>query len=726
MPQNSDKPAPTETVEGYVERITFHNEETGFCVLRVKARGHSVLVTVVGLLPSVHAGEWLTAHGVWKIDPKHGRQFDAAQIKISPPDSIEGIEKYLGSGLIKGIGPHYAARLVKAFGKEVFDVIENRSALLTRVEGIGDIRRTKIKTSWNEQKTVRAIMTFLLAHGVSIMRAFRIYKTYGEEAVEKVRLDPYCLARDIHGIGFKTADQIAENLGIARESELRARAGIAFVLQELSEQGHCAYPRSQLIAQSTELLAIPEEIIVQALLHELELKRLISHPGPDGEDLIYLAALDRAEEDVARIFKELLSGPHPCPSFDLQAARQWVEKQLKIELAPGQAEAFNQAMVSKVLVITGGPGVGKTTVLKAILKVLTAKHVRPVLCAPTGRAAKRMAEITGLEAKTIHRLLAFDPGKAVFRFNRSQPLEGDVFIIDETSMIDVVLASHLLKAIPKRGAVILVGDIDQLPSVGPGCVLRDVIESGVVPVSRLNHVFRQALGSSIVTNAHRVNEGHLPEFPPPKTISDFYFVEAEDPSRACDMVVKLVAESVPSKFRFNPLRDIQVLTPMQKGELGARNLNLRLQTALNPKGAAIEKYGWTYRVSDRVMQIVNDYDKDVFNGDVGSIKEIDEVDREIKVSFDDKTVSYDFQELDELVLAYAMTIHKSQGSEYPCVILPIHTQHFVMLQRNLLYTGITRAKKLVILVGSQKALGMAVRRMDSRKRITTLQERLRY
>ncbi|HBA86135.1 MAG TPA: ATP-dependent RecD-like DNA helicase [Verrucomicrobia bacterium] len=714
-----------ETLEGLVERVTFHSDESGFCVLKVKARGHRELVSVVGTLPSVNAGEWLKASGRWMIDKTHGRQFKAEHIEVMPPDSIEGIEKYLGSGLIKGIGPHYAARLVKSFGKEIFDVIETRSALLLRVEGIGEVRKTRIKASWNEQKSVRAIMTFLMSYGVSTSKAFRIYKMYGEQAIEKVRLDPYCLARDIHGIGFKTADQIAERLGIAKDSDLRARAGVSFVLQELADQGHCAFPQEQLTERTAAMLEIDPPILSRAIQFELSEGRL-TQSVVEGQTLIYLASLDSAEKEVAARLVRLAKGAHPCTITDFDAAENWVEQQLKIQLAPAQKEAFRASLQAKLMVITGGPGVGKTTLVKAIIRVLCAKKLKVVLCAPTGRAAKRLSEVTGLSASTIHRMLAFEPGKGTFRFHQGNTLSGDVFIIDETSMIDIVLACQLLRAIPPRAAVVLVGDVDQLPSVGPGCVLRDIIDSDVVPVNRLNQVFRQAAESAIVTNAHRINEGEMPVFPMPgdKTETDCYFIEAEEPEAAGQKIIKLVRDSLPSKFRFNPVRDIQVLTPMQKGDLGARNLNQLLQQALNPKGPFVERYGWIFRAGDRVMQMENDYDKDVFNGDIGFVEEIDEMEREMTVRYDERAVVYDFQELDEVSLSYAITIHKSQGSEYPCVIIPVHTQHYIMLQRNLIYTALTRGRRMVVLVGTRKALALAVRHVEASRRVTTLKERL--
>ena len=710
-----------------IERVTFHNEATGFCVLRVKARGIRELVTVIGTVPSVSAGEWVQAEGRWVIDPEHGRQLKAEHLRTTQPDSIEGIEKYLGSGLIRGIGPVYAAKLVAAFGREVFDVIEHRSALLERVDGIGPVRRASIKAAWNEQKAVREIMTFLLSHKVSTARAFRIYKTYGDEAIENVRQDPYCLARDIHGIGFLTADQIAASLGIQKDSALRARAGVEYVMLQLMEEGHCAYPRVQLVEKAVELLGIPAAGIDTAIAEGLAQNRLTEDLDAKGDSLIYLAFLDQAERQLARHLVDLSRTPHPCPPIELAKAIPWVEQQIGFELAPEQREAVGFALSKKMLIITGGPGVGKTTIVNAILKILRAKKIRVVLCAPTGRAAKRMTETTRLMAKTIHRLLEFDPNTNGFRHDAAHPLSGDVFIVDETSMIDVSLAYQLVKAIPHHASLIFVGDVDQLPSVGPGCVLRDIIDSALFPVCRLTRIFRQAAQSAIVTNAHRVNEGQLPLFPKTRAesgpLTDFYFFQADDPADGCNRVVQLVQRSIPERFHLRG-DDIQVITPMQKGELGARNLNVRLQQALNPQSHGVERYGWTFRLGDKVMQMQNNYDKDVFNGDIGRIVGLDMEEQNVRVRYDDRVVNYNFQELDELSLSYATTIHKSQGSEYPCVVVPLHTQHFVLLQRNLLYTAITRGRRLVVLVGTLKAVAIAVNRLESHHRITTLKERL--
>ena len=712
-------------LDGQVERVVFRNEENGYTVLRVKVRGHKDLVTVVGTASSISPGEWLAADGEWVSDASYGQQFKADMMRVSQPDTIEGIQKFLGSGIIRNIGPKYAEKLVEAFGRDVFNVIEKSSGKLLKVEGIGLGRRASIKAAWEEQKGIREIMSFLFSHGVSTARAFRIQKTYGEQAIERIQRDPYCLARDIRGIGFLVADGIARTLGIAKDSELRARAGLEYVLQEMTTSGHCAVPRGDLQSKAVELLDIPPDRIGGALEHLLENKRLIHDEDQRGRNLIYPPKLYFAEWNFAKKLIELNYGKHPCPKINFEKALEWVQKKEKIELSENQCEALKLAVQAKVMVITGGPGVGKTTLVNSIIQVLRAKKQSVVLCAPTGRAAKRLSETTGLEAKTIHRLLRFNPGTGGFVHKEENPLEGDVFIIDESSMIDQVLAQQFLDAIPQRAAVILVGDADQLPSVGPGRVLRDVISSKAVPVIELTEIFRQAAESRIVIGAHRINQGQLPEFPEEgdKT-SDLYFVEQPDVTKAIGVIKRMVSESIPKRLGFDPIEDVQILTPMQKGELGAKNLNQVMQALLNPRGNQIERFGIVFREGDRVMQTENDYDKEVFNGDLGRIVAIDEVQGEVVVKIDDRRIKYEFRELDSLVHAYAITIHKSQGSEYPCVIIPMHTQHFVLLQRSLLYTAVTRAKKFAVLIGTRKAMGLAVSRADSRERITTLRERL--
>lgn len=715
-------------VAGLVEHVIFHNEENGFAVLKVKARGHRELIIVTGTLPEVSPGEWIEAEGAWTVDSRFGPQFKANSIRTSQPDTIEGIEKYLASGLIRGIGPVYARKLVEKFGKNVFDIIERQSALLETVDGIGPTRRARIKAAWEQQKAVREIMTFLFSHGVTTSRAFRIYKTYGESAIEKVRMDPYCLARDIHGISFQTADQIAARLGIARDSELRARAGVEYVLNELAQEGHCAFPRADLIATAERLLNIPATIVETALDHLVQENRVIYSTSRERGDLVASASLDYQERMLAEYLKRLAAAPMANVIRDAEAATTWASRAIQLTFDETQIEALRTALTSKVCVFTGGPGVGKTTLIRALVKIFGAKHQRIMLCAPTGRAAKRITETTGMEAKTIHRLLRYDPHTHSFKHNADNPLPGDVFIVDEASMIDLPLAFHLVSAIPPNARMIWVGDVDQLPSVGPGCVLHDLIASNAVPVCRLTHIFRQAARSAIVRNAHLVNTGRMPEYSRNKENNangqDFFFIEATDPAKAADLVVRLVTTIIPQKMGFQPVNDIQVLSPMQRGELGARNLNSRLQNALNPSNQSIQRFGLTFRVGDKVMQIENNYDKDVFNGDIGRIESITEEERVINVRYDDRIVEYEWLEMDELTLAYAMTIHKSQGCEYPCVVVPLHTQHYVMLERNLLYTAITRGRRLVVLVGHPKALRVAVQRTGAHQRITTLRERL--
>ena len=724
------QPAPhnpnnVESLAGLIERVTFFSEETGYAVLKVKAKGHRDLVAVVGSLPSVSAGEWVTAQGIWVRDREFGLQFKAEMLTSTPPTTIEGIEKYLGSGMVKGIGPVYAKKLVGKFGEGIFDVIEHRSADLESVDGIGPKRRQKIKAAWAEQKVIRKIMVFLHSHGVSTSRSVRIYKTYGEEAVEKVQANPYSLAKDIHGIGFKTADQIAQKVGVPHDSLLRACAGLSHVLLEATNDGHCAQPVEKLLDDAGKLLLVGEDIVKAALAKSMANGEL-AQENIAGTELIFLPALKRAEENIAGCIRNLAAQPPNYPAVDFDKTVAWCQEKTGKELAPSQREALKQALTNRVLVITGGPGVGKTTLTNAILKILCAKKVKCLLCAPTGRAAKRMSEATGLPASTIHRLLEAKPGGRFGR-NDANPLECDLLVVDETSMVDVPLMNHLLRALPPNTGLMLVGDVDQLPSVGPGMVLKDIIESGVVPVVRLTEVFRQAASSRIITNAHRINEGHMPEFVTKEKASDFFFIERETPEAISSTLLDMVKQRIPAKFRFDPIRDVQVLCPMNRGSLGVRELNAQLQNALNPARQDkpfVEKFGWQFRIGDKVIQTENNYDKEVFNGDIGIVTKIDLVEQEVVIRFDQRDVVYDFGELDEVSLAYAITIHKSQGSEFPVVVIPIATQQYVLLQRNLVYTGITRGKKLVVLVGQKKAMAMAVRNNKTERRFSGLLARL--
>jgi exodeoxyribonuclease V alpha subunit len=714
--------APTEVLAGLVERVTFHSTETGFCVLRVKARGHRDLVTTIGHAAMISAGEWVTASGEWTNDHTHGLQFRARFLKASTPSSIEGIEKYLGSGMIRGIGPTYAKRLVGLFGKDVFDIIEAAPERLREVEGIGPMRAAKITSAWADQKVIREIMVFLHEHGVGTARAVRIFKTYGTDAIQVMSENPYRLARDIRGIGFRTADLIAEKLGIEKTAMIRVRAGISYALTEAMGNGHCGLPKAELVPLAIKLLEVPDSLIETAIGLEMA-EATVTADTVAGTACIFLTGLYRAEQGIADRLRRLIAGPLPWPAIDADKALPWIESKTGLTLAASQAEAIRLALRSKALVITGGPGVGKTTIVNSILRILAAKAVRLLLCAPTGRAAKRMTEATGMEAKTIHRLLEFDPKSFGFKRGEENPLDCDLLVIDESSMVDVSLMQSLLKAVPDHAAILIVGDIDQLPSVGPGQVLADIISSGAVPVVRLTEVFRQAAQSRIITSAHQINQGRIPDLARPEGETDFYFVAADEPEQAVERIITLVRSRIPRRFGLDPIRDIQVLCPMNRGGVGARSLNIALQAALNPSGDnKIERFGSTFAPGDKVMQIENDYDKEVYNGDIGYIESLDIAEGELAVSFDGRSVTYMFGELDTLVPAYAATIHKSQGSEYPAVVIPVMTQHYTMLQRNLLYTGVTRGKRLVVLVGQAKAVAIAVKNVSGRRRWSKLDE----
>ena len=698
-----------------VERITYQNPENGYSVLKVKVKGYNDLVTLVGNLLEVPVGSVLLCRGEWKVDKRYGSQFVAATWEETMPATVYGIEKYLGSGLVKGIGPRFARAIVQRFGTETIDIIETEIERLYEVPNIGRKRVAKIRESWEKQKDIKNVMLFLQGYGVSTAYAAKIYREYGKESIDKVRENPYRLADDIWGIGFKTADGIAAKMGYEKEDPRRCRSGILYTLGQLSDEGHVYAGEEQLVKTAGQLLEAGETAIRDTLAGMLQAEDLIL-----DKDAIYLPPFYHAECGTSRRLRDLAESTGRS-LFDGLFDPSSLTAETGIEYDEVQLAAIRQAVTSKVMVLTGGPGTGKTTTTQGIIAALKKAGLRVLLAAPTGRAAKRMSEATGMEAKTIHRLLEYNPQDG-YKRNDENPLEGDALIVDECSMIDILLMNNLLKAVPVGMRLVFVGDIDQLPSVGAGNVLRDIIDSQRIPVVRLVCIFRQAQKSRIVMSAHAINQGRFPDISNGRD-TDFFFLKEDDPERAAATIVRLVKERLPRAYRESPDR-IQVLTPMQRGVVGAANLNLLLQQALNPSGPSLNRGGYTYRQGDRVMQQRNNYDKDVFNGDLGYIREVDTEERTLKVDFDGKWVEYDVTELDELTLAYATTIHKAQGSEYPIVVMPVLMTHFVMLQRNLIYTGITRAKKICVLIGAMKALAYAVRNVSVLKRNTSLRERL--
>ena len=734
-----------------VERITYQNAENGYAVIKCRAKGYPELVTVVGAMPDVHVGSVLNLGGTWKINAKYGRQFNVETFEETLPATVYGIEKYLGSGLIKGIGPAFASRIVKQFGEKTLEIIEEDPGRLMEIEGIGRVRVERILKSWEEQKEIKNIMLFLQSHDVSTAHAARIFKTYGADSLKVVQENPYRLADDIWGIGFKTADTIAEKLGFEKEKYVRLRSGLLYTLNRLSEEGHCYATRAQLLKTGAELLSVDEDVLSMTLDEMVRTGQVITEkiPEKDTEDgaaqdpaekaaekAIYLPPFYFSEAGTAKRLAAIFNNPEGVNVPTIALAEQ-ISMKTGIAYDEIQMQAILTAVQSKILLLTGGPGTGKTTTTLGIITAFRAAGARILLAAPTGRAAKRLSEATHMEAKTIHRLLEVKPPEG-YQKNEENPLKGDVLIVDECSMIDVMLMYHLLKAVPDTMTLILVGDIDQLPSVGAGNVLRDLIGSGCFPVVRLTRIFRQAMKSRIILNAHRINEGKLPDIRGGRE-SDFFFMDMEKQAQkkgldetdsavlaqeAAETITELVSEKL-ARYYHTPSAEIQVLTPMQRGVIGAANLNLLLQSALNPGGDGLSRGGYLFKAGDKVMQIRNNYEKEVFNGDIGSVESVDREERTLSVRFDDRSVTYDVSELDELVLAYAATIHKSQGSEYPIVVIPILMNHYVMLQRNLLYTGITRAKKILVLVGTRKALGYAVRNVTVENRNTMLSDRIR-
>ena len=703
-----------------IERITYHNEINGYTVLKCAAKGYHDLITVVGIMPETNVGAVLSLTGTWKVDSKYGRQFSVETFEETLPATVLGIEKYLGSGLIKGIGPNYAKRIVNTFGTETLDVIEENPDRLLTVPGIGKIRVEKIKKSWEDQKEIKNIMIFLQGHGVSTSHATKIYKQYGNESIKIVQENPYRLADDIWGIGFKTADTIAAKMGFGHEKYERLRSGIMYTLNQLADNGHCFATKDMLLKTGAELLEVKEGILSDTLdkmiaAEDVRIEALPLEGDEPAQMAIYLPPFYYSEVGTAKRLRKIFESPKKIVIRNAQ------DLHFDFSYDPVQIDAIRMAAQSKILVLTGGPGTGKTTTTQGIINIYKETGATILLAAPTGRAAKRLSETTGMEAKTIHRLLEFKPPDGYQR-NADNPLEGDVLIVDECSMIDIMLMYNLLKAVPDTMTLILVGDVDQLPSVGAGNVLRDIIDSNVFPVIRLTKIFRQAQTSRIIMNAHRINQGQMPDISNGAS-SDFFFIEEEDPDAAAQQIVDLVKTRLPKHYNV-PSSSIQVLAPMQRGVVGATNLNQLLQTALNPSEDGLKRGGYIFKEHDKVMQIRNNYDKEVFNGDIGEITNVNMEDKELTVTYDGKPIVYDATELDEIVLAYATTIHKSQGSEYPIVVMPVMMTHYIMLQRNLVYTGVTRAKKLLVLVGTKQALSFAVRTTTVNKRNTMLATRI--
>ncbi|MDY6863803.1 MAG: ATP-dependent RecD-like DNA helicase [Thermodesulfobacteriota bacterium] len=716
----------TETLEGILEKIVYFSEDDNFTVARLKIGDRKNFATIVGNM-SVSPGETLRLKGMWNQDKKYGEQFKVDTYLALVPATLNGIEKYLGSGLVKGVGPVMAGRLTDRFGLKTLEVIESEPSRLTEVEGIGEVRAERIKKAWDEQKAVREVMIFLQGYGANASYAARIYKEYGDRAQYMIKENPYRLADEISGIGFKTADKIAQKLGIDPASPLRAEAGIVYVLREMVKKGHVYYLFDELIEKASEILDINGDTLKDVLLFIQKENKVIIEGSGKKWNAVYLKPLYIGEENVARKLRAIIDTPAPRINIDIKRAIEWVHRENNISLAERQKMAIEKAITSKFLIITGGPGTGKTTIVKSIIKIMERMHRKIALASPTGRAAKRLSELTGKEARTIHRLLEFSPREKRFKRNQDCLLEVDLLIVDEASMIDLLLFNSVLKAMPLTSSFILVGDSDQLPSVGPGNVLKDIIDSQVADVVILNEIFRQARKSRIITNAHRINKGEFPETKndSEEQLKDFYFIEKREPEEVLKSIKYLVSTGIPKTFGFRAKDDIQVLSPMHKGIIGVNNLNCELQNLLNPYGKEFFRNGRKFKVNDKVMQIENNYEKDIFNGDIGIITKIDEDRQEIRIRFEERELQYDYSEIDEVILAYAISIHKAQGSEYPAVIVPVHLQHYIMLQKNLLYTAITRGKKLVVLIGTKKAIAVAIKNNKVKERYTKLDERLK-
>ena len=719
--------SPVTTLKGQVERITYSDPESGFTVARLKANGYREMVTVVGNFAAVSPGEYLSLQGEWDHHPRFGKQFRVASYHTEVPATLDGIRKYLGSGLIAGIGPVMAERITRMFGKETLNIMEKDIGQLRRVEGIGDKRIEMIKTAWDEQKGIRDVMLFLQSNGVSPGYAIKIVRVYGNEAIAVVTSSPYRLAADIVGIGFVIADRIARKLGFAKDCPARIQAGVLYVLSQLADDGHVYYPYKQLMGKSMDLLEVERAAVISALDELAGAGEIIVDaldPSDENGPAVYLSIFYRCETGAASFLKGLIESRRITREINADKAVEWVQRELAMVFADKQVEAVKKSCRDKIMVITGGPGTGKTTIVRAIVKIFLALKAKPLLAAPTGRAAKKMKEATGHEAMTIHRLLEFSMAKGGFQRNGERPLNCDLLIIDESSMVDTVLMYHLLKAVPASAVLILVGDVNQLPSVGAGNVLKDIIDSGTVPVVALNEIFRQASQSRIIVNAHKIINGVIPETRNHDNESDFFFIEEPDPEKVLELVTTLVTERIPRRFGLDPFDDIQVLSPMHKGVVGTASLNRRLQAALNPPKDSTIGGGDGFALHDKVMQIRNNYDKEVFNGDTGRIVGIDFDAREVTVDFDERQVVYGFSELDELVLAYAISVHKSQGSEYPAVVIPLLTQHYMLLARNLVYTAVTRGRRLVVMVGTVKALAIGINNHKTGLRHTGLRQRL--